>query len=366
MKDSVSRRAFLGGSAGLVLGASALGSKAFAQSLPAPEDEKELYRLAQKEGGIQWYQTNALAPMQAVVSEFEKQYPGVPVTITRLTGPAQYARFVQESTAGKYIADVLLMGDYPLMKSLISEGHIASWRVPTRDRFADEFVMGSEAYCAQVNEIALIYRDGGLKPEEVELLRADWSNVLDPRFKGRFTASTMRCGGCYIPVHMFLDPKFSNKYGPEFLKKAAAQQPAVFSDFQVIIDRVVAGERDFSFWSGAGAAYSRWEKGEPIRWLYSNPTPVWANEWQSISKYSTRPAGARLFVNWWTSEAGGKALQKHYGSTTTMRDLPDTRKSSAQEWFKPVKDSYQPDWARWEANFDKDMNQWINNLTGKG
>lgn len=366
MFKDLSRRTFLGASASsLALAGVGLPSRAFAQNLPAPGDEQELYRLAKAEGGLQWYQTNALTPMQAVVNEFEKKYPGVKVTITRLTGPAQYARFVQESGAGRHIADVLLMGDYPLMRSLIAENHIASWRVPMRDRFADEFVMGSEAYCAQVNEIALVYNKDMLKPEEVDILRNDWSGVLDPRFKGRFTASTMRCGGCYIPVHMFLDPKFKDRYGPEFLKKVAAQKPAVFSDFQVIIDRVVAGERDFSFWSGAGAAYSRWVSGEPIRWLYANPTPVWANEWQSISKYAQHPAASRLFVNWWTSEDGARALQQHYGASTTMKDVPDMRKSSSEPWFKPVRDSYRPDWARWEKNFEPDMNLWVNTLTGK-
>lgn len=364
MKITLGRRTFLRTSAATVA-LTALGQNlaAMAEDMPPADDEEALYKLAQAEGGLTWYQTNPLAPMELVAAEFTKKYPEIPVSVTRLAGPAQYARFVQEVAAGQHIADNLLMGDFSLMNALIDDGHMASWRTPTHDRLPAGFTLGNEAFCVQTNEIALIYNQDRLTEEEIELLRADWANVLDPRFTQRFTASTMRCGGCYVPVHMFLSPQYGERYGWNFLEGVGRQKPAVYSDFQVIIDRVVAGERDFSFWSGSGAAYARWDSGQPIRWLFANPTPVWANDWMGVSRYAPHPASARLFANWWASEDGAYALQNIYGASTVLQGFPDQRKMANETWFKPPVDSFAPDWQRWAQNFDSDMTRWIDILT---
>jgi iron(III) transport system substrate-binding protein len=356
----ISRRFFAGAALATAL---AFAAPCFAQQqMPDPKDEAELYRLAKAEGELNWYQTSPLPPMQAVAGAFQKKYPGIKVQVLRLLGPQQYARFMQETEAKQHIADSLFMGDFPSMQKLINAGHIAEWKVPTRDRVPDDFAVGNFAYAPIITDIAIIYNVNKLTPEEVEILRAGWEGVLDPRFKGRFTVSTQKCGGCYAPLHMFLDPKFKDKFGPEFVKKIAAQKPAIFSDFQVIIDRVVAGEKDFAFWSAGASAIERFERGQPIRWVQPSPTPAWGNSWQGVSKYAPHPAAARLFQNWIMSEDGARAMQDLYGSVTTLKDYPDTRAITKQPWYKPMKEEYRMDWARWEQNFNKDMDFYINSL----
>jgi len=332
---------------------------ASAQGFPDPSDEAALYEAARAEGELNWYNSAPLEPMQAVAAEFSRQYPGIRVNVLRIPGVQQYGRFMQETAAGQHIADIVHLSDFPSMRALIRDGHIAEWRVPTRERIPDDFAMGDHAYTNVVTDTAIIYNTNRVTPEEVEILSQGWEAVLDPRFKGRFTVTTQKCGICYAPIHMFLDPEHEERFGWEFIEAFIAQEPAVFSDNQIGIDRVVAGEYDFTFWSSGASAVTRFETGAPVRWLYMEPTPAYGNTWQGISAYAPNPNAARLFHNWSMGEEGAMALQTLYGGITTLQDFPDNREVAKLDWFQPITDAYIPDFDRWEASYHEEMDRYI-------
>ena len=335
---------------------------ATAQSFPDPKDEAKLYELAKKEGKVVWYESAPLEPMKAVAAEFEKTYPGIKVDTLRIVGPQQYQRFMQETQARQHINDIVHISDYPSMVALIKDGHVAEWRVPTADRIPDVFRLGNHAYAPYPTDLVIIYNVNKLKPEEIELLRSDWKAVLDPRFKERFAVTTMKCGTCYTGVHMFLDPKFRDRFGPEFLKQVAAQKPAMYADVLVALDRVVAGEHDFTYWSWESVAVTKWQQGAPVRWVFPEPTPVLANTWQGVSRYAPHPHAARLFQNWSMSEKGALVLQDKYGSRPVLEGLPDRREITKAPWYVPIKTRYDVDFKRWGENYHKDMDLWIKTL----
>jgi ABC-type Fe3+ transport system substrate-binding protein len=245
------------------------------------------------------------------------------------------------------------------MQSLIDDGHVADWKVPVHDRYPADFRLGTFAYANYTTDNAIIYNVNKVTPEEVKLLESGWEAVLDPRFKGRFAVTSMKCGACYAGIHMFLDPKMKDKYGMEFLKKVAAQKPAVYSEVLVGMDRVIAGEHDFTYWTWEGIALTKWQQGAPIRWLHPKPTPVFGNSWQAVSKYAPHPNAARLFQNWSMSEEGALAIQQLYGSATVLKDLKDQRSVTKESWYKPVAQPYAVDFKRWDRDYHKDMDAWI-------
>ena len=49
------------------------------------------------------------------------------------------------------------------------------------------------------------------------------------------------------------------------ITKIAEQKPAVYGEVLVGLDRVIAGEHDFTFWTWEGIAITHWQKGAPIR-----------------------------------------------------------------------------------------------------
>jgi len=353
------RRSLLALSAGLAFTALAtIAAPAAAQSFPDPKEEAKLYEAAKKEGSLVWYVSGPLEPMKAVADVFMKKYPGISVETLRIVGVAQYQRFMQETQAKRHMVDVVHISDFPSMEELIREGHVVEWRPPEADKVPKSFRIGNHAFAPYTTDMAIVYNVNKVTPEEVKILESSWKGVLDPRFKGRFAVTTMKCGVCYAGIHMFLDPKLSKEYGPEFLKAVAAQKPTVYSEILVGLDRVIAGEHDFTFWTWESVANTKYSQGAPIRWIRPTPTPEWGNSWQAVSKYAPHPNAARLFQNWSISTAGAHALQQTYGTATTLEGIDDTRKVTKEAWYKPIRQRYEVDFKRWDANYHKDMDSW--------
>jgi iron(III) transport system substrate-binding protein len=325
-------------------------------------DEAKLYAAAKPEGTVVWYVGGPLEGMNAIAAEFQKDYPGLKVETMRLVGVLQYQRFMDETNAKKYLADVLQNTDYPSMEQLIEDGHIAEWKLPTFDRIPEQFRIKDFAYAQYSSTNAIVYNVNKVTPEEVAMLSKDWEAVLDPRFKGRFSVSPMKCGTCYAPIHMFMDPKFNDRFGPAFLQKVAAQQPASYSEVLVAIDRVVAGEQDFTLNGWEAAAAVKYLDGAPIRWVFPKPSPEFGNSWLGISKYAPHPNASRLFMNWLMGDRGATAMERVYGSKSTLEGIPDARPYVTAPWYKPPTDVYGVDWKRWGDNYHKDMDLWAATL----
>lgn len=336
----------------LALAAALTLTQARAETSPDPA---KLYDAARTEGGLTWYVGGPLDGMNAVAREFEKQYPGVKIQTMRLVGVAQYQKYMDETNARKNIADVLQNTDYPSMHQLVDDGHIVSWKVPTFDRIEERFRIGDFAYAQYTSTSAIIYNVNKAKPEEIMLLEGGWEALLDPRFKGRLSISPMKCGVCYAPVHLWMDPKLKDRYGPEFIRKLAAQQPAIYSEVLVSIDRVVAGEQDFavSGWEAAGAL--KLIEGAPVRWVFPKPAPEFGNSWLGVSKYAPHPNAARLFLDWLVGDDGQMAMERVYGSKGTLSGLKDQRPYVKEPWYHEPAEIYPVDWVRWDADYHKDM-----------
>jgi iron(III) transport system substrate-binding protein len=332
-------------------------SFATAADLPAPSDTAALYANAKQEGGFVWYTGNPLAPMQAIAADFTKAYPGVVPTMTRIVGAAQYQRFVQETEAKQYLADMVNISDEPSVADLITRGDIADWKVPTIDRFPADTHKGGSAYSVWKVDVDIAYNPKKVTPEEIKIL-STWKGILDPRFKGRIATTDQRCSTCYAAINMFLDPKYKDEYGVPFLKAVADMKPTVYSDVIIPADRVAAGEQDIYFMAAEGVNIPTWAKGASFNWVHPSPSPLFSSSYFQISKYATHPNAVRLFMNWLTSEDGAKAIQADYGLLTVMSGVPDNRPVAKQPWYKPITDPYTPDLKRWTDNYDKDMTLW--------
>ncbi len=328
---------------------------------PDPKDEAKLYELAKKEGTVVWYCGNPLEWSRENEKDFEAKYPGIKVEVLRIVGVAGYQRFLQETNAKQHIVDVLSISDYPSCKSLKQLGHIAEWKVPTSDSVPTAFRIENCFYCEGPSSLAIVYNINNVIPEEVKILDSSWKGVLDPRFKGRFAVTSMKCGACYGGVHMFLDPKNAQVFGPDFIKAVAAQKPKVYSDVLVAFDRVVAGEHDFIYWTSEAIAYQKWLQGAPVRWIHPDPTPEWGVSWEGISKYAPHPNAARLFLNWLMSEAGALSQQR-IGRKHSLEGVKDIRQVTLEYWYDPIKTRYDIDFERWEKNYNKDMDFWIKTM----
>ena len=333
-------------------------SSAHAQAL-TPAAEQALYEAAKKEGVLTEYVTLSVDIMTKVSNEFSKKYPGIRFEATRLVGTTQYQRFMRETEAKQYIADMLSSSDQPTMADLVERGYIADWRVPTHDRFTPDMRIKSHVYSLTPAYAVFIYNTKKVTPEEVKLL-GDWKGLLDPRFKGRIaTGLTPGSTPNVSVIHMFLDPKYKDRFGLDFMKALAAQNLHTYNENAILLTQVVAGENDIGIWpfvtGGVGPA---WASGAPVRWVTPSLTPVLGTSWQGISQYAVHPNAARLYQNWSASEEGAKAMQDAVGTSTNLLNYPDQTPAAKEPWFTPVKEKYTVDWNEVDRTADSDRAVW--------
>jgi ABC-type Fe3+ transport system substrate-binding protein len=328
-----------------------------AQDFPAPSDEAALYEAAKKEGTLTWYVGMPPDVAKNVVGEFSKKYPGVNVETIRLVSVQQFQRFQQESQAGQGVADALYIDSWSIVE-LSKAGFLADWVPPNADKLPPDARIGNYGYVQAYATSAIAYNANNVKPEEIEKLKT-WKGILDPVFKGRFAVSNQVCSSCYTPIHMWLDPKNQAEYGEKFMRDVAAQQPHVYAEINLAIDRVAAGEEDIVYCCLWGAlANARYVKGAPIRWIFPTPTPVAPESYIAVSALAPHPNAARLFMNWWISADGMHAQQKFFGDGGAIPGVPDEMPVVNESWYKPATDLYKLDQARWTANFASDMELW--------
>jgi iron(III) transport system substrate-binding protein len=327
-----------------------------ARAADAP-DQAALYAKAKTEGKLVLYHGAPADPMRRVVDDFQKAYPGVPVSALRNVGPRVFQQFTEEESAGHHIADAVMLSDYPTMVEAVKEGLFAEWKIPTFERIPANAKIGDTAYSPYLNEIAIAYNVNKVTPDEVKLLASSWKSVADPRFKGRVAVSTNPCGNCYAGLNMFLDPKLP-QFGPAFLKQVAANQPGIFGDNITAMDRVVAGQYDIGFYLFETAMIPQWQAGAPIRWVHPQPTPLWANSFIGVAAHAPHPAAARLFIDWLFSDAGAHALQNDMGAMTTLEGVPDDRAVVKQPWYDPIRTPYHVDMKRWASDYDSSFALW--------
>ena len=88
---------------------------------------------AKKEGALVVYESGPLEAYQGFAQDFMQKYPGIKVDVLRIVGVAQYQRFMQETQARQYIADILSISDQPSMADLAANGHLVDWKIPSFD-----------------------------------------------------------------------------------------------------------------------------------------------------------------------------------------------------------------------------------------
>jgi iron(III) transport system substrate-binding protein len=338
------------------------GSPDTPASFPDPGDIEALYQGALEEGGeLVWYYGTAAEPMRALAAEFEKQFPGIRVTGTRLVGVEQYQRFVAETEANQHTADVILLNDYPSNEDLIARGYLADWKVPTHDRLPEDFRRGTVSYAPWVSDIAIVYNRDRVTPEEVEKLKS-WTGILDPVFRGRFAVATQRGTTPYAGLQMFTDPAMEPVLGKDFLQRVAAQKPQVYGDVLIMLDRVLAGDQDVAFWLFEAIGVTKYLAGAPVGWVHPNPTPVWAGSWSAVSANAPHPYAARLWQTWITSDVGAEAMEKVYGGKSALTGRTDTRPVASEPWYHPIDETRPMDYERWAKDYEETFVLWENIL----
>jgi iron(III) transport system substrate-binding protein len=185
---------------------------------------------------LTWYSSQEETRNQAAITAFHKRYPGVKVESLRLVTGRLAARYAAERSAGVNNAGLITLGD-PIF---IAQGQKAGW-----------FVDFAQSDMPALAKLDPRWFDHGAATSTISMLGIafnkdlvgkdapkTWTDLLDPKWKGRLLMGDPRS----VPSYMALARIWDEKYGDDFLVKLAAQKPTWVPSVVPVTQQLAAGE----------------------------------------------------------------------------------------------------------------------------
>jgi iron(III) transport system substrate-binding protein len=254
----------------------------------------ELVAAARKEGSVTWYIAQVDTETAEVMGRaFTAQYPGVTVSVIRTTGQVAYERLLQDLKNDAPQCDVFSSTDVSQYPALKKRGALADYvpagaatLLPAFQQVSDPGFM----YPSSVTAHVLVYNSGVVKPSEAPKA---WTDLLDPRWKGRVATGHPAFSGCTGIWVLAL----TKTYGWSFFEKLAKNNPRVGRSGNDPVTLINAGECLIGPAPG-NTAFQQVDKGNPIMPVYPSDGATLCLGPSSVMASAPHPNAARLYMEW--------------------------------------------------------------------
>jgi iron(III) transport system substrate-binding protein len=269
----------------------------------------DLIAAARKEGSITWYIAQVdTETAEAMGRAFTRQFPGVSVSVIRTTGQVAYERLLQDLKNGSPQCDVFSSTDISQYPALAKRKALASYVPAGAATLLPPFVQASDPglmYPTSATAHLLIYNKQQIKPEDAP---SKWTDLLDPKYKGRVATGHPAFSGCTGIWVLAL----SKKYGWDFFEKLAKNNPRVGRSGNDPVTLINAGEALIGPAPG-NTAFQQVDKGNPIVPVYTSDGSTLCLGPSSIMATAPHPNAARLFMEWLLSDDFAKLSVANHG-----------------------------------------------------
>ena len=270
---------------------------------------KTLYEAARKEGKVIVWGTQR-REVEWIPAAFGAMFPGVEVQVL---GDNEIAtRAISEARAGRHQVDVYwhsLTGTMPLVQRELLTAHDWTPFGVAKESTAFDGKMGFTSNIVYT----IVYNTKALKESDVP---KSWTEVLDPRLKGKMTAS------------MFLAPRFVGALGIAWGEDKALQYARDLREkTDILLTRapreslLQSGERVISVGEIDSQVRAWMAEGLPVAFIV--PEPVIVGQFgASVMLKAPNPNAARLMAGYLASVDGKREREKathqsDYGPTAT-------------------------------------------------
>lgn len=269
----------------------------------------ELIEGARKEGSVTWY----IAQVDTQTAEtmgrtFSAQYPGVSVSVIRTTGQVAYERLLQDLKNNAPQCDVFSSTDTSQYPALKKRGALAEYApagaatlMPAFQAVADPGYM----YPSSATAHLLIYNSLQVKLADTP---KTWTDLLDPRWKGRVATGHPAFSGCTGIWVLAL----KKAYGWEYFEKLAKNNPRIGRSGNDPVTLINAGECLVGPAPG-NTAFQQVDKGNPIVPVYPTDGATLCLGPTSVMASAPHPNAARLFMEWLMNDDFGKLSVANHG-----------------------------------------------------
>ena len=267
----------------------------------AADDVAKLYEAAKKEGSVTWWTAHyTQGAAERVRDAFKKKYPGVDVQFIRQTAQVIYQRLNQDLTAGVHQVDVFASTDEAHYPELKKRNTLASFVPPDVGRIAPQNRHLDPDNTYQTGALALMLLQ--YNPKKTNVPRR-WTDLHDSKYKGKITVGHPGFSGFVGAWALAMN----DKYGWDYFKKLAENQPKIGrSAFDTVTD-IVSGEREV----GAGPdslTLERKAAGNAIEVSYPQDDTILIVCPVAVMKDAPHPNAARLFMNFYYSKEYADAM----------------------------------------------------------
>ncbi len=246
------------------------GILASVNALPPKQRTEVLIEEARREGLIEWYGSLLVPEATQIIEKFRQRYPFIEVKYSRGSGTQVINRFLTESKAGSYRADVIgaRTNFHPtLMKANLVAKNLAPFRQELREGFIDKagYLLGQHTF-----GLVIGYNNRNIPPNKIP---QSYQDLLNP-----------------------------------FAKKLAAQSVHVQRGHSLLMLLVAAGELKLEIDSYHYQISEFRKKGAPLDLSIPDPMVVKEPSGIWIPKRAPHPHAAALLVDFLFSREGQQIL----------------------------------------------------------
>jgi ABC-type Fe3+ transport system substrate-binding protein len=305
-----------------------IGISHAAESKPAWQAEWEkVLAAAKKEGQVVVY----ISGYEAVLPEFEKEYPEIKLIAVTARGSQLGQRLVAERRGEKFLADVVSAGGVTTLQQL----HFAKALDPIKPALIlpevtdqSKWYLKKHQYSDPEGQFVFNYVGSATygsihyntKSVDVKEFKSYW-DLLNPKWKGKITIRDIREAGPGAGNTRFF--YYHADLGPAFIKKLFGEMDAtLFRDFRQGPDWLATGKYAICFFCDADTLK---QQGLPVdtfgpRVFKEGGGLVQQFGTVALLNRAPHPNAAKVFINWLLSRNGQIALQKRTANGESPAD----------------------------------------------
>jgi iron(III) transport system substrate-binding protein len=271
---------------------------------------------AEAEGEVVIYATNPEAGEAKVLAAFRQLFPKIKTSYVRLQAGALYAKVLAERQAKSYLVDVLQISDMGMILDFQKKGGYLHYVSPEMAAYKPEAKSKPEGLWTwgAMGPAGIAYNPNVVSAADSP---KTWQDALDPKWKDAISVKVSNSGLQHVAWF-----ELKKLYGPDYWKKFAELKPRAFDSYVQQYDRLV-NQQDKIIHTAQYSGYLEWKaKGAPVGFnVPPDGMPGTPESWGIVAD-SPHPNAARLYMDWFLSAPGQKAMEAALYLHSMRPDVP--------------------------------------------
>jgi iron(III) transport system substrate-binding protein len=257
---------------------------------------------AEAEGELVVYATNPEAAELKVLAQFNQLFPKIKTNYTRLQAGALYAKVTAERQAKAYTVDVMQISDMGMILDFQKKNGYVHYISPSMAGYKAEYKSQPEGFWTwgAIGPAGLAYNPTTVPLDQVP---KTWADAIDAKWTDAITVKLSTSGLQHVAWF-----ELRQLYGPDYWAKFGALKPKGFDSYVQQYDRLV-NQQDKLIHTAQYSGYLEWKaKGAPVGFVApADGLPATPESWGIVTD-GPHPNAARLFIDWFLSDLGQKAM----------------------------------------------------------